>query len=79
MFLCRRADGAEELRVCDVMSRSLGWTGKATDELSTFNDPAFMLCPQPGSPLELDENDVAEILAELYGEEPIFWQLSKHC
>ncbi|CAE7342123.1 unnamed protein product [Symbiodinium natans] len=38
----------EELRVCDVMSRSLGWTG---------------------SPLELDENDVAEILAELYGEE----------
>jgi len=38
----------EELRICDIMSRSLGWTG---------------------SQLDLDENDVAEVLTELYGEE----------
>ncbi|CAE7252850.1 unnamed protein product [Symbiodinium pilosum] len=38
----------EELRICDIMSRSLGWTG---------------------SQIDLEENDVAEILAELYGEE----------
>eukprot|EP00439_Symbiodinium_sp_Y106_P064432 s1250_g10.t1 len=36
----------EDLRICDIMSRSLGWTG---------------------SQLDLDENDVAEILTELYG------------
>ena len=31
---------------------------------------AFLLWPK-GSQLDLDENDVAEILTELYGEEPL--------